>query len=80
MANGHTSSYGLVCGPHVESNGKWYTLLLRLICTFVVYTEHMNVTTGCVIHPGRPRGKWVMGFRPLTHSLYRSGEFLEKCS
>jgi len=73
MANGHTSCYALVCGPHVGSNDKWYTLLPRLLCgphvgsndkwytllprllcTFIVYTEHMNVTTGCVIHPGRP--------------------------
>lgn len=67
VANGHISCYGLVCGPHVESNGKWYTLLPRLLCTFIVYTEHMNVATGYVIHPGRPcatNGSWVLDHLP----------------
>jgi hypothetical protein len=63
MANGHTSYYGLVCGPHLGSNNKWYTILPRSFCAFKVYTEHVNVAVGCVIQPGRPHtanGSWVL--------------------
>ena len=76
MANGHTSYYGLVCGLHVGSNDKWYMLLPRLFCTFIVsiYTEHMNVATGCVIHHGRPHAatwSWVLDhlLTPRTEAM-----------
>jgi hypothetical protein len=55
MANGHTRSYGLVYGTHVEKEQYCIPDRLNYCVIFKVYTQFTNVDVGRVTQLGGPR-------------------------